>query len=102
MPTLNSAPEGRDSRTVIIVLLVVAVLAAVLPAILARSPRVQTMRVDLTAVLQQCRARYQSARTAADTVAADSLRPTVHGERRPGDPVCGSYRRRNMLGRLPR
>ena len=78
-------------------LIVVAALVAVLPAIFARSRRVQTMRVELAEALQQCRARYDSARTAADTAAADAWQPALHGERRPGDPPCGPYRRRNML-----
>jgi hypothetical protein len=78
-------------------LIVVAALVAVLPAIFARSHRVQTMRVELAEVLQQCRARYAAARTAADTAAADAWQPALHGERRPGDPPCGPYRRRNML-----
>ena len=93
---------GPDSRTVIIVLLVVAALLAVLPVILARSRRVETMRIGLTAVLQECRARYAHTRTAADTAAADEWLPALRGERRPGDPACGSYRRRNMLGRVDR
>jgi type II secretory pathway pseudopilin PulG len=81
----------------IVVLLVAAAVVAVLPALLARSHRVQTMREDLTKVLQECRVRYAAARTAADTAAADLWQPALHGEQRPGDPPCGPYRRRNML-----
>jgi type II secretory pathway pseudopilin PulG len=88
---------GPDSRALIALLLLVAVLVAVLPAVVARSSRVQTMRVELADVLRQCRARYDAARTAADTAAADAWQPALHGERRPDDPPCGPYRRRNML-----
>ncbi len=88
---------GPDSRTLILVLLVAAAVIAFLPAVFARSRRVQTMRTDLTEVLQECRVRYAAARTAEDTAAADAWQPVLHGERRPGDPPCGPYRRRNML-----
>jgi hypothetical protein len=88
---------GPDSRALIVALLVVAAVLAVLPAVFARSGRVQTMRADLTEVLGECRDRYGAARSAADTAAADDWRPTLHGQPRPGDPPCGSYRRRNML-----
>lgn len=95
--TSPAAKTGPDSRALIALLLLVAVLVAVLPAVVARSRRVQTMRVELADVLRQCRARYDAARTAADTAAADAWQPALHGERRPGDPPCGPYRRRNML-----
>ena len=88
---------GPDSRTLIVVLLIVAAVLALLPAVFARSGRVQTMRADLTEVLGECRDRYGAARSAADTAEADAWQPALHGERRPGDPPCGSYRRRNML-----
>jgi type II secretory pathway pseudopilin PulG len=93
----SARTAGPDSRTLIVILIVVAALVAVLPAIFARSRRVQTMRVELAEVLQQCRARYDAARTAADTAVADAWQPALHGARRPGDPPCGPYRRRNML-----
>ena len=92
-----SGARGPDSRTLIVLLLIAAAIVAVLPAVLARSRRVQVMRSGLTEVLQECRVRYDAARTAADTSAADLWRPALHGEQRPGDPPCGPYRRRNML-----
>jgi hypothetical protein len=49
-------------------------------------------------VVGECRARYAGARTGADSAAADAWQPPLHGQRRPGDPACGAYRRRNMLG----
>jgi hypothetical protein len=97
MSTPPAGARGPGSRTLILVLLVAAAIVALLPAVLARSRRVQTMRVNLTEVLQECRARYAAARTAADTAAADLWQPALHGEQRPGDPPCGPYRRRNML-----
>jgi hypothetical protein len=55
------------------------------------------MRADLAEVLAECRARYAAAATAADTAAVDAWQPSLHGERRTGDPACGPYRRRNMI-----
>jgi type II secretory pathway pseudopilin PulG len=89
--------RGPDSRTLIVGLLVAAAIVALLPAVLARTRRVQAMRENLTEVLQECRVRYDAARTAADTAAADAWQPALHGDQRPGDPPCGPYRRRNML-----
>jgi type II secretory pathway pseudopilin PulG len=97
---MSAAPAGArgpDSRTLIVVLLVAAAIVALLPAALARTGRVQAMRANLTEVLQECRVRYDAARTAADTAAADAWQPALHGDQRPGDPPCGPYRRRNML-----
>lgn len=92
-------PPGRSgpgSRALIVMLLVGAVIVALLPVIIARTRRVHTMRDDLAEVVGECRERYASARTAADTAVVDSIRPTLHGVQRPGDPPCGPYRRRNM------
>ena len=100
---MSTPPAGAPgSRTLIVVLLVAAAVVALLPAVLARSHRVQSMREDLTEVLQECRVRYGAARTAADTAAADLWQPALHGQQRPGDPPCGPYRRRNMLAPAPR
>jgi type II secretory pathway pseudopilin PulG len=97
MSTPPAGTRGPDSRTLIVGLLVAAAIVALLPAVLARTRRVQEMRANLTEVLQECRARYDAARTAADTAAADAWLPALHGEQRAGDPPCGPYRRRNML-----
>jgi type II secretory pathway pseudopilin PulG len=97
MSTAPTGAHGPGSRTLIVVLLVVAAVVALLPAVLARSHRVQTMRENLAEVIQECRVRYDAARTATDTAAADRWQPALHGAERPGDPPCGSYRRRNML-----
>ncbi len=97
MSALPAGARGLDSRTLIVGLLVAAAIAALLPAVFARTRRVQTMRANLTEVLQECRVRYEAARTAADTAAADAWQPALHGDQRPGDPPCGPYRRRNML-----
>ena len=86
------------ARRLVLVLLAVAAILAVLPGIIARSRRLQTMRAGLAEVVGECRARYAGTQTAADTAAADAWQPPLHGERRPGDPACGAYRRRNMLG----
>ncbi len=88
---------GPDSRILILLLLLAAALVAIVPARYARSRRVQEMRTGLLEVLQECRSRYQAATSAAVSAAADAWQPALHGERRPGDPVCGPYRRRNML-----
>jgi type II secretory pathway pseudopilin PulG len=81
----------------VVLLLVAAAIVAILPVIVARSRRVQVMRADLSEVLSACRAQYAAARSAADTAAADLWQPPLHGTRRPQDPTCGPYRRRNML-----
>lgn len=88
--------RGPGSRTLIFVLLLGAAIIALLPVILARSRRAQTMRDDLAEVVGECRDLYAAASTAADSAAVDSVRPTLHGVPRPGDPACGPYRRRNM------
>jgi type II secretory pathway pseudopilin PulG len=89
--------DGPGSRALIAVLLVAAAIVAILPVLIARTRRVQSMRGDLAEVLGECRARYAAAATAADTAVVDVWLPTLHGVRRPGDPTCGPYRRRNML-----
>lgn len=89
--------KGPGSRTLIVALLVAAAIIALLPLVVARTRRLETMRVDLAGVLDECRIHYAVATTAADTAAADAWRPALHGARRPGDPACGPYRRRNML-----
>lgn len=88
---------GPGSRTLIIALLVAAAIVAVLPALVARTRRILTMRESLAEVLGECRARYAAAATLADTAAVDVWRPALHGAQRPGDPACGPYRRRNMI-----
>ena len=111
MPALIANPRpprpivtknGLASRTLVIILLVAAAIVAILPVAVARTRRVQTMRAGLAEVLGECRARYDAATTAADTVAVDAWQPVLHGERRPGDPACGPYRRRNMITAEPR
>jgi hypothetical protein len=87
-----------ESRRVVLVLIAVAVVLAVLPVLVARSHRVQSMRADLSQVMGECRDRYAGARSTADSAAADAWQPPLHGAQRPGDPSCGAYRRRNMLG----
>ena len=82
----------------VLVLVAVAVVLAALPGLVARSRRLQSMRADLAEVVDECRARYAGAGTTADTAEADAWQPPLHGEQRPGDPSCGAYRRRNMLG----
>jgi hypothetical protein len=91
------AAKGPGSRLLVVIVLIAAVLAVLLPRLIARTERLRTMGADLAEVVAECRARYASAETAADSAAADAWQPPLHGERRPGDPACGSYRRRNML-----
>jgi hypothetical protein len=100
-PPLTSSPPprvaGPGSRSLIVGMLVAAAIVALLPARIARTHRLQTMRADLAEVLGECRARYAAAGTAADTAVVDVRLPALHGAVRPGDPACGSYRRRNMI-----
>jgi type II secretory pathway pseudopilin PulG len=87
------------SRILIVLLIALAMALAVIPTMIGRGRRVQAMRDELQAVLSQCRTKYAGARTAADSVLADEWVPPVAGTVRSGDPPCGKYRRRNMLGR---
>jgi hypothetical protein len=98
------APAGdlTGSRRLVLLLLVAAALVALVPVMVARSHRLQRMRVDLAEVLTACRARYAGSQSAADTAAADGWQPPLHGVTRPHDPTCGPYRRRNMLADSPR
>lgn len=89
--------RGPGSRALILGLLLAAAIAAMLPALVARTRRLQTMRAGLAEVLGECGARYAAARSAADTAEVDAWRPALHGEQRPADPACGPYRRRNMI-----
>ena len=97
MSAVPARADGLSSRTLIVALLIAALVVAVLPLLVARTRRLQTMRAGLAEVLAECRDRYATATTAADTAAADAWRPAFHGEDRPGDPACGPYRKRNML-----
>lgn len=90
-------PSGPGARTLVAILILAAAIVALLPWVVARTRRVQSMRSDLTEVLAECRVRYAGAVTARDTAAADAWQPTLHGSHRPGDPTCGPYRRRNMI-----
>lgn len=88
---------GMSSRALIIALFILAAVLAVLPQLVARTRRLQTMRAALAEVLTECRHRYAAAATSEDTAAVDQWHPTLHGASRPGDPPCGPYRKRNML-----
>ena len=85
------------SRGVIAAILLGSAAAALAPAIVSRTQRVQTMRAELQSVLAQCRQRYAGARTAADTAEADAWYPSTRRERRPADPACVAYRKHDML-----
>lgn len=87
------------ARLLVLVLVVVASAIAIAPVILGRGHRVQVMREELQAVLTECRTKYGEARNAADSAGVDTWVPRDSAGVRAGDPPCGSYRRRNMLGR---
>ena len=90
------ARRGPSSRALIVILLVGAAIVALLPVLIARSRQARRMRDDLAGVVAECRVLYAAASTAAVTAAVDSVRPALHGIRRPGDPACGPSRRRSM------
>ena len=85
------------SRVLILVLVMVAALIAVAPAVIGHGREARRMREGLQAVLTECRGRYAGARSAADTAQADQWVPHTSAGVHEGDPACGSYRRRNML-----
>jgi hypothetical protein len=93
--------EARGSRLLIFVLIVGALLIGLLPAIISRREDVALMREGLAAVLAECRARYDVARSAEDTARADEWVPQGVAGAHAGDPACGRYRRRNMLAGTP-
>ena len=88
-----------DARILVLVLLVTAAAIAIAPVIIGRSRGVRLMREELQAVLSECRGKYAVARDSADSARADTWVPHDSAGTRAGDPPCGSYRRRNMLGR---
>jgi type II secretory pathway pseudopilin PulG len=93
----GASSSAVRSRAVIAAVLLGSAAVALAPALVSRTQRVQTMRAELRSVLAQCRERYAVARTAADTARADAWFPTSLGQRRPSDPACAAYRKRNML-----
>lgn len=88
-----------SGRILVLLLVAIAVAVAIAPVIIGRGHGVQVMREELQAVLSECRAKYSEARNAADSAQADTWVPRDSAGTRAGDPPCGSYRRRNMLGR---
>jgi hypothetical protein len=86
------------SRILILLLVLAAAVIAIAPVIIGRGHDVQVMREGLLGVLDQCKTKYAEARTAADSAQVDEWVPPVMGAMRAGDPPCGKYRRRNMLG----
>jgi type II secretory pathway pseudopilin PulG len=93
----SEAAGTARSRSVITAILLGSAAAALAPAIVSRTQRVQTMRTELQSVLAQCQERYASARTAADSAQADAWYPRTRSERRPADPACAAYRKHDML-----
>jgi hypothetical protein len=96
--TIFPRAAGISSRALIVALLIAAAVVALLPLLIARTRRLQTMRAGLAEVLAECRDRYAAAKTPDDTAEVDAWRPPFHQENRPGDPPCGPYRKRNLLG----
>ena len=86
------------SRILILLLVLTAAVIAIAPVIIGRGHGAQVMREGLQEVLDRCRTMYAEARTAADSAQVDEWVPPVLGATRSGDPPCGKYRRRNMLG----
>lgn len=87
------------SRILILVVVVTAAALAIIPAVIGRGHGAQVMRDELRSVLSECRTKYAQAHSAADSALADEWVPPFAGTVRAGDPPCGKYRRRNMLGR---
>ena len=83
----------------ILLLVVTAAVLAIGPALIGRGHGAQVMRDEFRAVLSECRTKYADAHSAADSALADEWVPPAAGAVRAGDPPCGKYRRRNMLGR---
>ena len=86
------------SRILILFLVLTAAMIAIAPVIIGRGHGAQMMREGLREALDRCRTKYAEAGTAADSALVDEWVPPVMGATRSGDPPCGKYRRRNMLG----
>lgn len=87
------------SKVLVLTLVVLAVGIAIATRVIARGHGVREMTAGLRGVLAECRGRYQDAKSAADTARADEWVPHPSSGAHPGDPTCGSYRRRSMMGR---
>lgn len=85
------------SRLLILILIVVAIVIALAPVVVSHGRDVALMREGLQSVLAECRAKYDVARTTADSARADDWVPQGVAGAHAGDPACGRYRRRNML-----
>ncbi len=86
------------SKLLVLALVLFAVALGAGIRLVARGRNVQRMRAELSTVLSECRDRYHGAVTAADSARVDAWVPPTPAGARIGDPPCGSYRRRNMLG----
>jgi hypothetical protein len=85
------------SKLLVLALVVSAVALGVVIRLVAGGRDVQRMRAELTTILTECRDKYHTAATAADTARVDAWVPPTSTGAQAGDPPCGSYRRRNML-----
>jgi hypothetical protein len=85
------------SKVLVLAIFLVALLIALAPKWWGSGGRGEAMRHALQEVLTECRAAYDSAATAADTLRVDSLVPLLDGRMRTGDPPCGDYREKRMF-----
>jgi hypothetical protein len=87
------------SKLLVLLLVLTAVGIAIATRVIARGHDVQEMSAELKSVLAECRGKYQDARSAADSARVDAWVPRPPSGGHSGDPSCGNYRRRSMLGR---
>jgi hypothetical protein len=85
------------SKLLVLALVVSAIAIGLVIRLVAGGRGVQRMRVELSVILTECRDKYHAAATAADSARVDAWVPPTSTGVQPGDPPCGSYRRRNML-----
>lgn len=94
----DTRTKGPASGTPLVAaLLAVALLVALAPVWWGGGGRGERMRRGLAEAMTTCRAGYDSAATAADTLRVDAIVPPLNGAVDSANPTCGAYREKRMF-----